>query len=631
MGTGSINAPPRNDVYGMRPRYLRYNLWDPKSDFTPTTAEWSETATPLPSTPASEIANPVVAKTIRDHPELFKIVTPIKVDIFESYLATHPNQPFVASVCRGLREGFWPWANTLLDGYPETHDVSKPSTHRLAEETFMSNQLNIELGKGRFSESFGKDLLPGMYSMPIYAVPKPNSTDFRLITDQSFSKYSLNSMIDHNCVTGYPLDNLTHLGERLMDTERRNPGVPLEMWKADISEAYRLMPMAYEWQIKQVNTIGGLRYVDHNNAFGGCASGAIFIAFNSLVAWIAKYIFFVSLLNYVDDSSGCSLAGDHEFYEPYRRVFPRPQAILLRLWDELGIPHKEKKQLFGAPLMIIGINVDPIGMSFTLSDISKERLLEELRMWCRKGGKEKLKRWFQLGGWYNWALNAYPLLRPGLNQFYSKIGGKSESNLYLFINNEIRSDFTWAIRKLENSSGIYLLKSLKWDVRDASHIIYCDACPLGMGFWYPEFEIGFYSPTPADINPRLIFYFEALCVLSALLDAHRRSRIESRFVIYTDNFNTVSMYNTLRALPAYNHLLKASVNIITDGDHQLRVLHVPGVDNQVADALSRLDFSRALDLIPGLRIYSFEPFEWLGKGQNHLFQPPRGTLGAELK
>jgi len=102
----------------------------------------------------------------------------------------------------------------------------------------MSNQLNIELGKGRFSESFGKDLLPGMYSMPIYAVPKPNSTDFRLITDQSFSKYSLNSMIDHNCVTGYPLDNLTHLGERLMDAERKNPGMPLEMWKADISEAY---------------------------------------------------------------------------------------------------------------------------------------------------------------------------------------------------------------------------------------------------------------------------------------------------------------------------------------------------------------------------------------------------------
>jgi len=109
---------------------------DPKSDFTPTTAEWSETATPLPSTPASEIVNPVVAQTIRDHPELFKIVTPIKVEIFESYLATHPNRPFVASVCRGLREGFWPWANTLLDGYPETHDVSKPSTHRSAEETF---------------------------------------------------------------------------------------------------------------------------------------------------------------------------------------------------------------------------------------------------------------------------------------------------------------------------------------------------------------------------------------------------------------------------------------------------------------------------------------------------------------
>ena len=32
---------------GMRPRYLRYNIWDPDSDFSPNTADWTLTAKPL--------------------------------------------------------------------------------------------------------------------------------------------------------------------------------------------------------------------------------------------------------------------------------------------------------------------------------------------------------------------------------------------------------------------------------------------------------------------------------------------------------------------------------------------------------------------------------------------------------
>ena len=64
---------------------------------------------------------------------------------------------------------------------------------------------------------------------------------------------------------------------------------------------------------------------------------------------------------------------------------------------------------------------------------------------------------------------------------------------------------------------------MAWDMADASHVVYCNACPLGMGFWYSELQIGFYSPTPWDVDSKLIYYFEALCVLSALLDAHRQS------------------------------------------------------------------------------------------------------------
>ena len=96
---------------GMRLRYLCYNIWDPASDFSPNTADWTLTAKPLEEPPQSVMDDEVLTKTLREHPHLFKIVTPIRVDIFESYLSSHPNQPFVKSVCKGLRERFWPWAD----------------------------------------------------------------------------------------------------------------------------------------------------------------------------------------------------------------------------------------------------------------------------------------------------------------------------------------------------------------------------------------------------------------------------------------------------------------------------------------------------------------------------------------
>jgi hypothetical protein len=117
----------------------------------------------------------------------------------------------------GLREGFWPWADTLRDGFPVTHNESRPSPTNEEHATFLCDQCLKECNKDRFSSSFGLDLLPGMYSMPIHAVFKPHSTDLRLVTDHSAGPFSLNNMIDHSQVTGFPLDNVLYLGEMLLD------------------------------------------------------------------------------------------------------------------------------------------------------------------------------------------------------------------------------------------------------------------------------------------------------------------------------------------------------------------------------------------------------------------------------
>ena len=76
----------------------------------------------------------------------------------------------------------------------------------------------------------------------------------------------------------------------LLDAQQSIGNVSLTLWKSDIADAYRLLPMSPFWQLKQVITIDGKHYIDRNLAFGSSTSPGIFISFNSLVAWIAKYV-----------------------------------------------------------------------------------------------------------------------------------------------------------------------------------------------------------------------------------------------------------------------------------------------------------------------------------------------------
>ena len=58
--------------------------------------------------------HPTMRETILQNPKLFKIITPIKVDVFEDLLVGHPNPSFVKSVSDGLQYGFWPWADIWI-------------------------------------------------------------------------------------------------------------------------------------------------------------------------------------------------------------------------------------------------------------------------------------------------------------------------------------------------------------------------------------------------------------------------------------------------------------------------------------------------------------------------------------
>ena len=166
-----------------------------------------------------------------------------------------------------------------------------------------------------------------------------------------------------------------------------------------------------------------------------------------------------------------------------------------------------------------------------------------------------------------------------------------------------------------HSNGVHVISTTRWGVDNADIILFCDACPLGLGFWYPAGNIGFHHPFTTIPGDHSIFYCEAPTVVSAidLAVQHLHLHCGSCLAIFSDNSNTVNMFNSLEAQPLHNPLLTTAVDLLLWSHIQLHVFHIPGEHNVVADALSCSLFHNAHIHSSALQIHPFTP-SWLTLG-----------------
>lgn len=614
MTTSAVRRQPRIEheiLFNRRPRFARGFLWEAHETSFSATYNLSLTAPPLPSPPPLENLSPALCSTLRTHAELFQIVSPINADRLELDLHDHPNQQFVKSVIAGFRNGFWPWADICLPGYPETVDESLPPPSNFQHSEFTLKQCQTEQAAGRYSPFFGSTLHAGMYCMPQHVVQRDNGK-LRLVTNQSAGQFSLNSMIPLT-ERSFPLDGLQNLGRTIRRQRFQHPESRQTLFKSDIQSAYRLLPMAPAWQAKQIIRINGLYCVDRCNAFGGAGSGRLFVAVNSLLLWLARHKFNIpDLYSYVDDIFGSETDTEFVHYAPYKRSLPSHQVKLLRMWDYYNVPHSDNKQLFGSSLSIIGFDVNALTLEISLAPDKIHDLLCAINSFCATGSSKSSKRrplrdFQRLAGWINWALNVFPLLRPGLAPLYAKIAGKNRPLALVYVSEDVAQGLLWIGHHLEVATGVFFLKAIAWRPCDADTTIYTDASFIGLGIWCPSSNIGRFAPLPTSSPVSTIYYYEAFVVVCAILwtTTWPRESRPKRLAIYSDNSNTVAMFNTLHASPAYNPLLTVAVDALIQYNIDLRVSHIPGKLNHVADSLSRLKFDEVQRFSPGVKITRF--------------------------
>ncbi|KAJ6468717.1 hypothetical protein DFH09DRAFT_955414 [Mycena vulgaris] len=627
-----IDDAPHTPSESFLPRFLRGYGWNERSPTSSHTARCTEIDSPLPRPPAYEFQNQTALETIRNNPHLFRVSTEIRTDRLRPLLYRHPNPAFVQSVIATLEEGAWPFANTRhADGFPLTYDNSRilPKTER--DRQFLEEQSKEEESLGRHSPAFGPDLLPGMYSTPVLAVPKPRSQKLRLCSHMSAGEFCQNNMMDRSETRGARLDTLHHFVAAVLKYRRRNPGKRLVAYKSDVQSAFRHVPSHPLWQIKQIVTTNYptradveagidrgplIRRVDWRSCFGSRGSPRLWNSFMGLVLWVAQHEKDIrDLYAYVDDNFGLDEEGRLRLYPRYEQLMPTNQVGLLELWDEIGVRHTRERQLWGEILVIIGFLVDVNRMTITLPTDAKADLITAIKDFINSPSRKRtLHDWQQLSGWINWSLNVFPLLRPALCHVYRKISEKVNAFATIYINAAVKEDLSWFLHHVDASSGIFAFDAIDWNPHtEANFSILCDACPRGMGFWNEILRRGFYSPVPTVAPKDTIFFWEATCVLAALEWFCLNERVNfvgdrpARLTIFTDNLNTVQIFSSLAAEPAYNTLLKAAVDLLIHHRVDLRVLHIPGTENTVADAISRDNLILAHALVPDLSITPFQP------------------------
>ena len=582
-------------------------------------ATYTETALPIPNVPDYELANEVVSSTIQQRADLFKIVTPVKSRALRLVTSVHPNKALVESLCAGFESGFWPYADTL-----STDSEEHKRTGRLSDDVleFLRTQRDAEIQVERYSEAF-PNLLPGMTTQPIFAVPKKGTSKLRLINDHSAGNKSLNSLIPME--GGFmQLDTLQDLGTLIRNEMRRVGGkTPAWIFKSDASQAYRRLPVHPHWQVRQVAEIDGSFHVDRCAVFGNRASGRIWCLFLGVVLWVAIHAFAITgLLAYVDDTFSYDYDPKLYLYEgpDYSKWVPRKQRQLLRLWDLIGIKHEERKQEHGRQLTIIGFLVDLDVMQITMEADKRSELAAALRAFTTPTRQQhSLRDWLRMLGWANWALNVFPLLRPALNSSWEKTKGKSQMNAPIWLNASVVTDLRWFANWVEELNGVHILGEETWSAEDADLEIWCDASNYGIGFASIAPNVAYFFQREDDTREAQshIYFFEELCVLSAIQWAAQLPQRPQRLAIHTDSANTHAAFNSLRTYGRYNLLLMQAIDTLLSARIQLRVFHIRGENNVVADALSRGQFQLARQLQPGVSI--------------RLFVPPRDALQALRK
>jgi len=421
---------------------------------------------------------------------------------------------------------------------------------------------------------------PPLICSPLQTVPKKDSSSRRIVVDFSFPEFtSVNAGISTDTYLGervrlrYPsVDDLTALVARL------GPGCLL--YKSDLSRAYRQLYvdpadyhlLGFQWE--------GSRFADVTVPFGIRTGSHLCQRVTDAVRFIYG-TYGYTCVNYLDDLGGADT--------PARA--PDAFACLGRLLLELGLDEAAGKAVPPTTrLVFLGKIIDSVRMTI---EVTPERLtdtLTELRGWSHKVGARRRDVESLLGKLQFIA----SCVRPGrlfISRMLLFLRRFPDRHTCMPLDEEFRKDLAWWVTFLPTYNGISLIPQSGWTKADA--VFSSDACLTGCGGFLESSGEYFHAVFPAFILEQdpCINSLELLTIL-VCVRLWGQHWLGMRIVVLCDNEASVTVLNSGRSRsPFLQSCLRNLWLCAAKGQFELRAVHLPGIDNRLADHLSRWNTS----------------------------------------
>ena len=506
-------------------------------------------------------------------------MSPIDTYQLSKELSNYPHKDFTEYLLHSFTNGF-------RIGYVGQEFANIANNLKSAElhKRIIVDSIIDELKKGRVAGPFAKPPFQHFRTSPIGVVPKKEAGKFRVITDLSSPRgFSINDGIPdaEASVEFNNFDSAVNIVAEL--------GKGALMAKLDIKSAFRICPVhPDDWHLLGFS-LDGLFFVDLCLPFGLRSSVNRFTSLAGNLLWIMKNNLKIhSCTNYLDDYflAGAAMSDDCQ----------KHMTATSRLFTKLGVPlAEEKTEGPTTKITFLGIEIDSMSMSLRLPDGKLGDLSNLIRSWM--GKKKCTKReLLSLIGKLSFASKVIPSGRLFLRRLIDLSTTVEKLSFHISMTKEVREDIKWWAEYLPSWNGKYrILEQTTTLAPDLE--IYTDASNLGLGIFYNGKWISARWPNEFkehSIQWKELFPIFITCLLWS--DDFKGKRL----LFHCDNLAIVNIWSSQTSrCPNLMSLLRRLFFISAKHEFTVNVKHIPGVDNRLADHLSRLQLAQFFRLVPG--------------------------------
>ena len=463
----------------------------------------------------------------------------------------------------------------------------------------VDNNIEKELGKGRRIGPFSVPPFPFYYSNPLGVVFKRNKPKPRVIHHLSWPRDTSRSSVNASTIEFQTSHDA--LDQAIRSVRQLGRGCFLA--KLDIEAAYRCIPVSpNDWPL-----LGLLwrrhYYFDTVVPFGLAPASAIFEWYSTAAQHILQVALAIQhLVHYIDDFMLIMHGIDATRTEIEQ---------MLSLFDELGIPIALDK--LEGPLtrmVFLGILFDTVAMTISLDAERLEELHAELNLWSGKltASRQQLQ---SLIGQLSFAAKVVPTGRTFIRRMIDhmkSIPPSTPSDRETPLSNDFYRDLFWWHTFLSKWNGVGIVPDAEWSPAQSLHI-YTDACVTGygavcgsqwfQGLWSPEQE------AEAVRDQRDSMPFKELYPLSLAAATWGHRWQGKKIMFHCDCLPVVQAWDKGdSSKPSMSRLIRSLLFIASTHDFNMRIIHIKGKLNDIADCLSRgqhpdsLSFPHQLDPSP---------------------------------